>query len=134
MPRQGCPVASMQMWACLLPMAFSQDSTSFQPSGLLAKILACWRWPLAQLASKVSLDTSIPTIESLTICYHDRGWTQQGSASDHLVREISGLSRPWIPFGMNSGARRSRAIYTAQVRTGGIPAYDSHLGCLTRQR
>jgi hypothetical protein len=46
---------------------------------------------------------------------HDRGWTQQGSASDHLVRGISGLPRPWIPYGMNSGARRSRAISTAQV-------------------
>jgi hypothetical protein len=105
----------MQTWACLLPMAFSQDSTSFQPSGLLAKILACLRWPLAQLASKVSLDTSIPTIESLTTCYHDRGWTQQSSAADHLVRGISGLPRPWIPSGINSGARRSGAISRVRV-------------------
>jgi hypothetical protein len=105
----------MQTWACLLPMAFSQDSTSFQPSGLLAKILDCLRWPLAQLVSKVSLDTPIPTIESLTTCYHDRGWTQQGSAADHLVRGISGLPRPSIPSGINSGTRRSGAISRVRV-------------------
>jgi hypothetical protein len=95
-------------------MAFSQDSTSFQPSGLFSKILACFRWPLAQFVSKVCLDTSIPTIESLTSCYHDRRWTQQGSAQGSLVRGISGLPRFWMPFGMNSGARSSGAISTAQ--------------------
>ena len=32
-----------------------------------------------------------------------------------LYSGISGLPRPWIPYGMNSGAWRSRAISTAQV-------------------
>jgi len=34
--------------------------------------------------------------------YSRQAW--QGSASDDLVRGVSGMPRPWIPFGMNSGA------------------------------
>src|SRR5208283_1121844 len=105
----------MQTWACLPPMALSQDSTSFQPSGLFSKIRACFRWPLAQYASKVSLDTSIPTVASLILATSYSGRARQGSASGNLVHGISGLPRPWIPFGMNSGAWRSGAISTAQV-------------------
>ena len=48
-------------------MALSQATISFQPSGLFAKVLLCLRWPLAQLASKVSLDTSIPSMASLIV-------------------------------------------------------------------
>src|SRR5260370_16722465 len=55
----------MQTWACLLPIALSQARTSFQPSGLFANVLPCFLWPLAQQTSKVSLDTSIPSMESL---------------------------------------------------------------------
>src|SRR3954452_21188937 len=35
---------------------------------------------------------------------HYSGQVWRGSASGNLVRGVSGMPRPWIPFGMNSGA------------------------------
>ena len=106
-------------------MALSQDSTSFQPSELFAKILPCFRWPLAQLASKVSLDTSIPTMTSFILCYHYNVRIRQGSASGHLSSGISehAASLDTVRHEQRSSEKRGHIYPTGSLTKGGHEAH-----------